>query len=72
MEHASPMDSLQCDDNMHHFGNNIIKGLATASSRYKLGSMFPVAFILLWSNRPGGGSLSATLGNLQWLSRTRE
>ena len=61
---ASLMDSLQCVDNMHHYGNNIIKGLATAFQllagkswgRYLKSHLFCYG-----NNRPGGGSLSATL-----------
>ena len=62
--HASLIDSLQCDDNMHHYGTNIIKGLATSfllPAGTSLGRYFQTHLFCYGNNRPGGGSLSATL-----------
>ena len=58
------MDSLQCVDNMHHYGSNIIKGLATAfqlPAGKSWGRYLQTHLFCYGNNRPGGGSLSATL-----------
>ena len=61
---ASLMNLLQCVDNMHHYGNNIIKGLSTAfqlPTGKSWGRYLQTHLFCYGNNRPGGGSLSATL-----------